>query len=208
MRLLHLIISGLLLAVLIPANGGVVFAQDVFIPAEESRLWIEGSSNINQFECEAKEYSGRADVTNSATSENGTEQYTNDLDIHVEIVTDKFDCGKSRMNRDLKSALKAEEHPKITFKYNYARTVSVPGSTDNTYSVLVNGDLTVAGTTREIEFLANGAYLDGGRMRAQGAKEIKMTDFNIEPPSGLFGLVKADDNLTVHFNLVAIKKNK
>ena len=207
MKLLHLIIAGLLLAVLIPANGGVVFAQAVFIPAEESRLWIEGSSNINQFECEAKEYSGRADVTNSATRENGTEQYTNDLDIYVEIVTDEFDCGKKRMNRDLKSALKADEYPKITFKYNYARTVSVPESPDNTYSVLVNGDLTVAGTTREIEFLANGAYLEGGRMRAQGAKEIKMTDFNIEPPSGLFGLVKADDNLTVHFNLVAIKKN-
>ncbi|MEX0647180.1 MAG: YceI family protein [Balneolaceae bacterium] len=188
---------------MIHLDGGVLFAQDTFTASQDSRLWLEGRSNVNRFECQANEYNGKAEVTNSSEIVNGTERFINNLNLRVEILTEGFDCGKKRMNRDLKNALKTDQFSKIIFELNYTETLSVPDEESNTYSFLVNGDLTVAGVTREIEFHADGNFMSDGRMHAAGYKEIKMTDFNVEPPTGLLGLVKADDNLTVHFNLIS-----
>jgi hypothetical protein len=34
-----------------------------------------------------------------------------------------------------------------------------------------------------------------------------MSDFNVEPPTALLGLIKADDELTVKFDLIATERN-
>lgn len=206
MKLLHSVISTLsLLAILMMANGGVIFAQDMFVAGKESRLWIEGSSNINQFKCKANEYTGKALIPHTSLSETEADNPSNDLEIRVEIVTDQFDCGKRRMNRDLRNALKSDQFPKIIFEFSHAETISGPEENDSTYSILVHGNLTVTGVTREIEFTAEGMYQNSGKMQARGSKDIRMTDFNIEPPTGLLGLVKASDHLTVHFDLIALQ---
>lgn len=206
MKLLHPILSLLAAFVLIFPYGGVLYAQTVFVADSDSRLWIEGRSNINQFECLANEYSGQASVTNTAVTENENTEFRHELDITVEILVDGFECGRNRMNRDLKDALKSDQYPAIVFEYKDAEVLSVPEGESDTYRMLVSGDLTVAGVTRRIEFETNGLYRNDGRMEAMGKKEINMTDYNVEPPSGLFGLVKAQDELTVHFDIIAIPK--
>lgn len=35
----------------------------------------------------------------------------------------------------------------------------------------------------------------------KGNKKLKMTDFNMEPPKAMFGILKADDDVTVSFNV-------
>jgi polyisoprenoid-binding protein YceI len=67
----------------------------------------------------------------------------------------------------------------------------------------VKGTLTVAGNTRDIQFVTNAYYLEPTRVRAIGKTTIRMTDFDVEPPTALMGLVKADHELTVSFDLVA-----
>jgi|GEM_PF-3436629 len=67
----------------------------------------------------------------------------------------------------------------------------------------VEGVLTVAGTSRTITFNAEGAVLDEKRVRVRGHKEILMTDYNIEPPTALLGVVRAQDELTVYFDIQA-----
>jgi hypothetical protein len=208
MKLLHPILSLLVASVLIFPYGGVLYAQTIFVADSDSRLWIEGRSNINQFDCIANEYSGQAIVTNTAVTKNENTEFRNELDINVEILVDGFECGRNRMNRDLKDALKSDQYPKIIFEYEDAEILSIPEYESDSYRMLVSGDLTVAGVTRRIEFETNGLYRNDGRMEAMGKKEIKMTDYNVVPPSGLFGLVKAQDELTVHFDIIAIPKQK
>jgi hypothetical protein len=38
-------------------------------------------------------------------------------------------------------------------------------------------------------------------MVCKGSKKIKMTDFNVEPPSFMFGSVKTGDEITVTFDV-------
>ncbi len=195
MKLLQILIFTSLWALSLTASEGDILSQDRFTADEEvSRLWIEGSSNVNTFDCIAHEYDGEA-----IAQQNGSGESKPKITMKLEIIVDGFDCGKRRMNSDMKKALKADSYPKIIFSYNSAESVNSNGV--NQY--LVNGELTVAGVTREISFLADGEILESGRMRARGSKKIFMTDYDIEPPSGLFGLIKADDELTVHFDLTA-----
>lgn len=188
-----------LLVLLFTAAEGDIYSQDRFTADEEvSRIWIEGSSNVNTFDCIAHEYNGKAAV--HQTISNTPEEQPLFLKLKIEV--DGFDCGKQRMNRDLKNALKADSYPEIIFTYNRADPIETENS-EQSNTFLVQGSLTVAGVTRDISFIAEGDLLGNGKMRARGSKKILMTDYDIKPPTGLFGLIKADDELTVHFDLIA-----
>ena len=198
MKLLQISILFTLWIAAFAAPAGEVLSQNRFTPDEEvSRLWIQGSSNVNTFDCIAHEYDGEAMVKDSSNYNSPEE----DQEVSVEVVIDVegFDCGKRKMNNDMKDALKADRYPNIRFVYKKAE--SGANLSENNY--IIYGELTVAGVTKEISFIAEGDVSENGEMRVRGNKKIFMTDYGIEPPTGLFGLIKADDELTVHFDLTA-----
>lgn len=186
--------------------GGDLFAQTALSLHPDSRLQIEGRSNVNRFSCQATDYRGMALAEASKTPDH---ELTHTLSLlRLDIKVEGFDCGKRRMNSDLQEALRADEHPQIIFEYLSSDVVSEPGDRSKYYRIKGTGNLTAAGTTRRITFRAQGKYLSDGRMKAEGSKVIKMTDFEVEPPTGLFGLIKAEDELIVRFSLIATIKNK
>ncbi|REL33208.1 YceI family protein [Rhodohalobacter sp. SW132] len=172
--------------------GGSVFAQEINIDQENSRLWIEGRSNVNQFSCRAERYNSNIKPPAADTT----------IEVEVDIAVAGFECGKRRMNRDLNDALMSEEHPFISFEYTDTRSMDFSDSSDQ-YRLLVAGNLTVAGHTRQIEFPMEAYVQQDGTIRATGKTELRMTDYNVEPPTALLGIVKVDDLFTVHFELFA-----
>jgi polyisoprenoid-binding protein YceI len=192
----------LLLAALFVESSAV--AQVNYVPDEDSRLWIEGRSNINQFECIAQNHEGAA-VLFDSDNQNGSivQNFTGQASIRVDIDVFGFECGRNRMNRDLRDALKAGDHPKITFIFGNVIDVADSDDGERAMKLEINGTLTVAGITREVHVDLVGYLLDDGRLRAVGSKKILMTDFDVEPPTAMMGLVKAEDELTVHFDLIA-----
>jgi hypothetical protein len=196
-------IKALLILFLFGFGNEALYSQAKYVPESDSRLWIEGRSNVNTFECDASDYSGDALIYEETGSNNPNEQAA----IRIEITVDGFECGRSRMNRDLRNALKADDFPKITFIYGEVTNIEAARDVENAYQLEVNGTLTVAGVTREVTFKMLGYFLNDGRLRAMGSKAIKMTDYNVEPPTAMLGLVKAENELTVHFDLIARRES-
>ena len=182
----------LLLFISLIAGTAIAQDQDISIDREESRLWIEGSSNVNQFRCRAGRYN--TDVA-PPTTDTTTK-------VEVDVAVEGFDCGKRRMNRDLYETLLSNRHPFISFEYLSTESLTYEGDTD-TYTMTVNGNLTVAGHTNQIQFPLTAEVLDNNTIRATGSTDLKMTAYNVEPPSALLGLVRVNDELTVHFEIVA-----
>lgn len=178
-------------AVTIPAEG-----RQVTIVADESKLWIEGRSNVNQFQCFANQYTSDIETTGNADTLADT-----GLDVEIDIFVRSFDCGRSRMNRDLQDALKVREHEAIRFRYTDTKNVQY-NPDDDTYTLTVEGVLIVAGTERTILFDLDGKLVNN-TIKASGNTTLEMTEFNIEPPTALMGLVKVDGTLQVHFDLTA-----
>lgn len=190
---LHII----LIAIMMMLTGGTVFAQEITIDKDQSRLWIEGRSNVNEFRCRAATYDT---MFSPPAAEDDT------LDVEVDIDVEGFDCGKRRMNRDLYETLLSDTHPKISFEYTGTEEISFDEDRDH-YHLTVKGFLTVAGHTNEIKFPMQAEVLENGMMKATGQTEIRMTDFNVEPPRALLGMVRVNDLLSVHFELLVSINN-
>jgi polyisoprenoid-binding protein YceI len=199
--------SFLLFSILAAANfwAAQVYSQQLsYFPSDESKLWIEGRSNVNEFECEANKYSGEATLFDEEEDNTAFVQDVQErLSLQVDIRVDGFECGKNKMNRDLQSALKSDNFPEITFLFDSAELLEMPKHPNDPFLVDVKGSLTVAGETRDIHFETRAYYLDVDKVRAIGNTTIRMSDFNVEPPTALLGLIKADDELTVKFDLIA-----
>lgn len=200
----------LIIGLILGPIGDSALSQIQYVPDEGSKLWIEGSSNVNSFQCDASAFDGQAFIFSSLLYQvpGPPETYSaqNELSIRVDVNVDGFECGRSRMNRDLREALQADEFPKITFIFGSAETVEEYNNEENgnlEVSLDVNGSLTVAGTTRDINFRIEGTYMEDERIRAYGNKEILMSDFGVEAPTAMLGMVRARDELTVHFDLIA-----
>ncbi len=175
---------------------GTAFAQDITVNNEKSRLWIEGSSNVNKFQCRAARYNTDVYPPTQDTT----------VQVEVDIAVEGFDCGKRRMNRDLYETLLSEQHPFISFEYKSTESMTYNKATD-TYTLTVNGALTVAGHTNKITFPLIAEVIEDGKIKATGQTDLKMTNYNVEPPSALLGLVRVNDELTVHFDLIATLNN-
>lgn len=175
---------------------GTVYAQDININQDKSRLWIEGSSNVNKFQCSAARYNTQVQPPTKDTT----------VEVDVDVAVEGFDCGKRRMNRDLHETLLSNRHPFITFEYLSTESMTYSEETD-TYDLMVNGALTVAGHTNKITFPLTAEMLEDGTIKATGQTDLKMTAYNVEPPSALLGLVRVNDELTVHFELIASLNN-
>lgn len=184
------------LLLLLGMMSGTLLAQEISIDTEESRLWIEGSSNVNNFRCNAGRYRGQVEPPTSDTT----------VKVEVDVAVEGLDCGKRRMNRDLYETLRSKSHPQISFQYVSTESMTYLDETDR-YELIVNGRLTVAGHTTDIQFPLDAEVLEDGMIRATGKTDLKMTDYNVEPPSALLGLVRVDNELTVHFELFASMNN-
>lgn len=183
------------------------FQSTSFVPLDDSRLWFEGSSNVNEFECNATNYTGEATMPGYSDPSSFLNIDSEVLFVKVDIEVDSIDFGKGKINSDIRKALQADSFPEITFVFEDAELLSVPQTVDDGFEVKVHGYLTVAGTTKKISFITDAYFLDDRRVRATGQSAIKMTDYGVKPPTALMGLIRADEELTVHFDLIATARN-
>ncbi len=108
------------------------------------------------------------------------------------------------MDRDMHSALKAQEYPYIQYRLDKVQDTQLqqdPNTGEPEILLHVAGTLTVAGVQKSlateltIQRGADNHYLIHART------PIRMTDFGLTPPTALFGLIRAHNALSVIFNL-------
>lgn len=169
------------------------------------KLWIEGSSTVSSWTCEADDLDGEALIQGLGDSErdNRSPDAVVEPRVRLSARVESFECGRARMDRDFYEALKGAEHPEIVFDLVEAQVVRLPASADEWYRLVVRGNLSIAGTTRLVEAEVSGREVGAGRFQVRGSKPLTMTAFGVQPPVALLGLVKAHDAIEVHFDLVA-----
>jgi polyisoprenoid-binding protein YceI len=106
------------------------------------------------------------------------------------------------MDEDAYRALKADRYRDIVFNLTSA-TIAPQG--DHLYLISALGTLTVAGVTRTVTLQMHSRVTKDGTMICTGSEALKMSDYNVERPSILFGVIKAGDGIVLTFNLIFIK---
>ncbi|MDR9418582.1 hypothetical protein [Gracilimonas sp.] len=167
---------------------------------DESKLSIKGKSNVNEFQCQS-EHELHQDSLNYFYRVSGDTVLVDGVQLNLQI--DQFDCGKRAINKDFRSTLKYEEYPFIEIILNEL-VVS-----DSTSLIPKEAKITIriAGEERHYTVTLNTFSSREESFTVGGNKILRMTDFGLEPPSPMFGLIKVQDELDIQFDLV-IRRNQ
>lgn len=159
----------------------------------ESRVWVEGTSNKNDWTVEAKELSGfvvlRADGGAVEVSEGGFRVASRSMASEHGVIMDRL----------MRNALRSEEHPEIVYELVGAEAAGADGGRT---TLTTTGRLTLAGVTKEIAQTVTAERLGDGRIRFTGSHPVDMVEYGITPPTAMFGSLRTARRTTVHFELL------
>lgn len=180
----------LLIGSLLVASGSLM-AQDNY-SLSNYNVTINGTSNLHAWNENVQHVSGKGDVI----KDDGKSFTLQSFSILMEVKSIKSTEG-SIMNNKTYKALKSDKYPEITF--SLADPIANVPHGASAYSVNAKGKLTIAGVTRQITMPVK-ISLDGDKkLIVDGSQEVKMTDYGVQPPTAMFGMLKVGDAITIGF---------
>ena len=106
------------------------------------------------------------------------------------------------MDKKTYEALKSKDFPEIVFILNNNTISSANGTS---FTLNASGDLTIAGVTKHVEFPVEGKFVSTNEMSFTGSYKLNMVEYNMEPPSAMFGQIVTGEEVTINFELIVTK---
>lgn len=188
--------------------GLISFASSVYAQQIEyrtlpgSKMWIDGTSTLNDYTCLTKNVDGYAEIDSPADLKKSSPDKDK---AFLTVMVRSLNCGKELMNDDMYNAMKSNKYPFIKYELLDAHLVGKADSASGWYKLETIGNLLIAGDTNKVNILMNVKKIGDGVYRLVGQKALTMNDFGITPPTHFFGLIRAHEGLTVHFDLLAAR---
>lgn len=158
---------------------------------------INGTSTLHDWEAPAQTLNANGDITVT----NGTLQTITSLSVTCQSKSIKSPKGES-MDEKIYDALKADDFPNINFTLVKVKSIT---KTAEGWTVETSGNLTIAGETRMVDMTVKAILKPTGEIAFSGTKAIKLSQFNIERPSAMLGVIKCGDDITLTFDLTMKK---
>jgi len=202
----HIILTSL---VLLTSIGSVAPAQsitrvhNVVMPLRlavrpDSRLWLEGSSNVRDWRCDATSLDASIDIDDALRTAVPTADRIRR--VQVRVPTHALTCGRSQMDHIMYKALHVDDAPEC--RQIVGRFEVVSAAAGERPTLVMQGTLRIAGRERVVRMPVELEEQADGTVRAKGALAILMTDYGISPPTALFGVVRTENRIVVKFDLL------
>jgi polyisoprenoid-binding protein YceI len=174
-----------------------------YILDESSTMVITGTSTIHDWEADVEEFNLSVSLNPGLPDQQNPKASVSSLALTVPVQS--IESGKGSMNRKIYGALQEEEHPEIMFNLTSAERADTVQSAES-FSLGLKGNLNVAGTVKEISFPVKGTRVGENGYRFEGSYGLNMKDYDIDPPSAIFGTIKSGEEVEIKFN-VLLKAN-
>lgn len=176
--------------------------QRVFTLQPGSKLWLDGTSTLHDYTSTSNkiivEMKSNSDkFVDFITNKNGAK-----LSMKMIIPVNSLKSDNEDLDDNLYEAMKEEEYKNIVYELTNYKSTVLPDSGKNWYLLNTTGELTVAGVKKAIDLKVVARYLPDGTMRFKGSKLLNMKDYNIDPPSFMFGILKTDKYITISYDLI------
>jgi len=201
MRVLNTLVIGM---GMLPLVGSSAIAQQKsesvrLAVRADSRLWLEGSSNVKDWTCKATVMEALIAVDASSIDSRDDAVVAKSLrGVDVIVPVRMLKCGDRHMEANMYQALKAPKPPEMSYIIADFEISPTPG--DN-LQVQATGKMSVAGAERSVSMTVKTERLPDGTRRARGSVPIKMSDFGIVPPRPWFGVLRTADKVVVQFEI-------
>jgi hypothetical protein len=176
--------------------------QEVTIIASD--FYINGETNVNQFECGLKQINSSAPIIIFSTWSEGTILFEG---LMLKYQISNFKCEIAAMNKDLHSTLNANEYPNLYLKIN---DIQIHKDNTEIERLRVSSNVSITLSGKEVDYeIKNGEVINYSEslLSLSGKQSLKMTDFGITPPSKFFGMIQVTDKLDVNFEILISVSN-
>ena len=208
-----LVAGAILLSVTLPARGASTEAREALsvILAPGASLELNGDSSLHRYSAKAygMEMGFGIDAARVAPTAQSLDlealirgQFITTFQVTVSV--DKLTSGERGLDTNMRKALKASQYKEIRFRMD-SYDVLAPSVGGGALTVVLHGRLSLAGVERRIDVDAAGARVRDG-IRFTGSKDLLMTDYQIKPPTVMFGTIKTANLVTVKFNATLRRK--
>jgi len=171
-------------------------AQTFDVNKSASKMEVLGTSNIHDWEILVKDFQGSINLE----LENGQLVKISQLDFSV--IAESLDSGKGGMDKNIYKALNADKYKTIIYKL--VKVNNIDCTSKGQCKITTSGYLTIAGTKKLLDITFDSKISDGNIILS-GNKAIKMSNFNIDPPTALFGTITTGDEVNIKFQAVFTK---
>lgn len=155
-----------------------------------SSLVVAGTSTLHDWEIDAESIKGTASIDPANLDKLSNLKFT--------VIVEELESGKGAMNKNTYEALEEKDHPEITYTLTKVNNVTPAGS--GKYKLSTTGNLSIAGTTKPVNMEVV-ATTSGSGVVFTGEYPMKMTTFNVDPPTAVFGTIKTGDEITIKFTV-------
>lgn len=178
------------------ASTATAQATAQFDVGTDSKVWIEGTTNVSgRFSCAATSVDAVMDIERAFSEDSLLTKHVRSVQVRVPVTA--LSCGLDQMDKSLRKALKADDA--ATPSFIVAKLAAEPGDSANVSGFSTSGTLSIAGRENTVKMNVAATRLDDGSIAAEGEIPIRMTDFGIAPPRAVFGVVRARDRVLVKF---------
>jgi polyisoprenoid-binding protein YceI len=174
-------------------------AQDVtYTLADVSEFKIDGDSNIRTWAGDINEADATLVLTgvDNLTIESLTPEAFKSL--YINIAVSGIETDTDRLTTNLRNYLKKDEHPYITFNLKEITQIEKVNGKAN---ITAKGTINAAGVENIVTMNVEASVQNDGKIRFVGTQDLLMTSFNIDPPTALFGTVRAHDEIQIIFDV-------
>lgn len=161
----------------------------------ESKVEINGHSNINNFTCNFDILKTEKPIFISFDKEDDKICFNS---ATLALNNAYFDCGGRAINNDFQKLLNSSEHPEI-----FLNLKEVQQNKGNIEAVV---EMNIAGESKLYSLPVE--FKEDKKINISGVLSINISDFHLKPPKKLFGIIVVSDIIEIDFHLVLKELDK
>lgn len=173
---------------------GLMTAQSRLVLQPGSSVTVSGTSNVHDWEMTTTNPSSFAEFK---ILTDGKPEVLQTLNFRLQKSTLKSD--KSGLEKRAMEALKADKNPEISYQSTSPAQVKQNG---DKMIITTQGRLSIAGVTKVVDVTAECTNGNGNTLVCKGEKKLKMTDFNVTPPTMMLGALRVVDDITISYTMI------
>ncbi len=171
-----------------------VSAQSRLVVQPGSTVTVKGTSNVHDWEMTSTSPSSSAEFK---LLPNGKPETLQALNFRLKKNTLKSD--KDGLDRRALEALEASKNPEISFVTATPAQVKQNGEK---MLIETQGRLNIAGVTKLVNVVAECTNGSDNTLVCTGETKLKMTDFNITPPTMMLGALRTGNDVTISYTII------
>jgi len=161
-----------------------------------SNLNIAGHTNVNSFACAVNQYTRPDTITCVYNSERSTGVT---LKGSLLIDVNAFDCSNRPMTSELKKTLKQPQYPYLKITFVNLEKMPCPQARNESLKGCVN--IEMAGVCKSFEINYELLTKSDACIELIGCRTFCFSDFGLEPPKKMGGIIRVKNELDVQFHL-------